>query len=177
MLIIWILILTPLVLKVPAVKQFALYLLSFTNNSDYKIAYVEFWGTIIGSFIAIFGALWTQKRNDRKEAINRRKKYVSIVYFDLYLAYQDLIEIFRETKQKYRLKNISDEDSKDKFCEIAVTRRLYLSPTWIEDFSQMNDVLSQTEISHIYKCYGKLLDIDRAFQSGQIKKIKEIFVG
>ena len=42
----------PLILHIPFIKQAVSWLLSFTENEAFKAAYVEFFGAIIGSFIA-----------------------------------------------------------------------------------------------------------------------------
>ncbi len=176
--IVWIatLIIIPLLLKLPCIRQMVLYLLSFTNNADYKIAYVEFWGTIVGSFIAIWGALFVQRKIDEKAELSNRRKYACIIYYDLHFAFKDLKDIFDETKQNYGLKEINNQTDAEKFCKVALGRKIYLNPTWIADVAQLNDVLSPTEIRMVYKYYGKLVDIDRALQSGDSENIRKIFV-
>lgn len=88
----------PLILHIPIIKYMVDVLLSFTENEEYKVAYVEFFGAIIGSFIAICGSVWIQGRVDEKEEIERQKKYACIVYNDLDLAFDELIKIFRDTE-------------------------------------------------------------------------------
>lgn len=165
----------PLVLKIPLVKSTIIYLLSFTTNEGYQVAYVEFIGAIIGSFMAICGSMWLQGRKEQKAETNRRKKYACIVYNDLDLAFKDLIKIFRDTEIRHGLKTINGEEDANVFCEVAVGRKIHLSPNWISDVAQLNDMLSRTEIQTVYKYYGLLLDIDRAFQSGKTDEIKKIY--
>lgn len=165
----------PLILHIPIIKYVVEILLSFTENEEYKVAYVEFFGAIIGSFIAICGSVWIQGRVDEKEKIQRQKKYACIVYNDLDLAFDELIKIFRDTELMHGLKSINGEDDVNIFCKVAVGRKIHLSPNWISDVAQLNNVLSRKEIQTIYKYYGLLLDIDRALQSGGTDEIKKIY--
>lgn len=165
----------PLVLRCPFIKQIVVTLLSFTENEAYKVAYVEFIGAIIGSFIAICGSVWIQGRIDEKEDTVRRKKYACIVYNDLDLAFKDLIKIFRDTEIRCGLKTINGENDANVFCKVAVGRKIHLSPNWISDVAQLNNVLSRTEIQTIYKYYGLLIEIDYALQSGDPNEVKEIY--
>lgn len=165
----------PLVFKNPFVKSLIIYLLSFTTNEGYQVAYVEFIGAIIGSFMAICGSMWLQGRKEQKAETNRRKKYACIVYNDLDLAFKDLIKIFRDTEIRYGLKTINGEAEATMFCEVAVGRKIHLSPNWISDVAQLNNVLSRTEIQTIYKYYGLLIEIDYALQSGDPNEVKEIY--
>lgn len=165
----------PLILRVPFVKHLVVSLLSFTKNEAYKIAYVEFFGAIIGSFIAICGSVWIQSKKDEKEIIYRHRKYACIVYNDLDLAFKDLIKIFRDVELICNIKSIKNEEDVESFCKMAIGRKIHLSPNWISDVAQLNNVLSRVEIQAIYKCYGLLLDIDRALQSGDTNQIKNIY--
>lgn len=165
----------PLILHCSCIKQLVVALLSFTENEEYKVAYVEFVGAIIGSFIAICGSVWIQGKVDEKEDTDRRKKYACIVYNDLDLAFKDLIKIFRDTEIRHGLKTINGEDDANVFCEVAVGRKIHLSPNWISDVAQLNNVLSRTEIQTIYKYYGLLIEIDCALQSGDPNEVKEIY--
>lgn len=165
----------PLILHIPFIKQAVSWLLSFTENEAFKAAYVEFFGAIIGSFIAIYGSVWIQGKVDEKEETDKRKKYACIVYNDLDLAFKDLIKIYRDTELRYHLKTINNEENMKIFCEVAVGRKIHLSPNWISDVAQLNDVLDRNDIKNIYIYYGKLLDIDRALQSGKTSEIQNIF--
>ena len=53
--IIWIIII-PLILQIPIIKQIISFLFSFTDNIEYKTVYIELTGAIMGSFLAIYGA-------------------------------------------------------------------------------------------------------------------------
>lgn len=166
-----ILILFPLLMKCSVIKGFVLYLLSFTNNSHYKIAYIEFIGAMIGSLIAIYGALWVQRKSEAKHEINEQKKYARIIYNDLSFAFNDLLEIYRRAG----VKSISGTDNVEGFCQKALGVRLYLSPSWISDVAQLGDIISEIDIQTIYKYYGKLIDIDRVLQTNNVTNIKSIY--
>lgn len=165
----------PLILRIPFIRQCALFCLSFTDNPDYKIAYVEMWGVIVGSFIAIYGALWTQRKIDEKEKKELISKYACVTYYDLYFSFQELIKLFDDTKRKYNLDRIDGEDSAKKLCDIALGRKFTFNQNWILDVSQLNGTLSETEIKLIYKCYDKLENINRAIGSKNLNEVTDIY--
>lgn len=167
----------PLITKIPFVKEFLRYLLSFTGNSEYKTAYIELLGTIVGSFIAIFGALWTQRKIDEKKALNQKKMHARIIYYDFELAFKDLKRIFFETELELkRTQKTSVEDERKTFCQIACGRKLYLNQNWITDVAQLANTIPDHYIEKIYKTYGYLEDIDLAMQSEDWEKISDIYV-
>ena len=96
------------------------------------------WGVIIGSFIAIYGALWTQRKIDEKEKKELISKYACVTYYDLYFSLQELIKLFDDTKRKYNLDRIDGEDSAKKLCDIALGRKLTFNSamTWMNMDSQ-----------------------------------------
>lgn len=151
-------------------------MLSFTNNINYKLAYVELLGALLGSYIAVYGALWVRRKINEKEKINIQKKQACVIYYDLDFAFKDLIEIFDDTKRKYRIERIISEDEVVMFCSTALGRKLHLNPNWVVDVSKLADVLSSHEIRLVYECYGKLSNIDRTMQTENIDKVKELYV-
>ena len=165
----------PLFLHISFVKQMINALLSFSNNPDYKVAYVEFFGAIIGSFMAICGSVWIQSQVDERQEIDRRKKYACIVFNDLDLAFKDLIKLVDETDKQYDQTNRNNEDYKVLFSEISIGKKIYLSPNWISDVAQLNNVLPREDIQTIYKYYGILLDIDQTLQLRNKNEIMECY--
>ncbi|MBQ3519157.1 MAG: hypothetical protein IJA31_07530 [Clostridia bacterium] len=168
-----VLILVPVLLNITCIKQLFLYLISFTNSADYKIAYVEFWGTIIGSFIAIWGALYVQRKIDKNSEHSNQVKYAYVVYYDLRFALKDLNDICDEAINKNN--NFVKQLDVYNFYQSAKGRKIHLNPKWIADVAQLNGVFSDDEIEQIYTYYGKLVDIDRAFQSESLEKIEKAF--
>lgn len=158
-------------MKCSIIKGFVLYLLSFTNNSDYKIAYIEFTGAMIGSLIAIYGALWVQRKSEDRHERNEQKRYARIIYNDLSFAFNDLLQIYTRSGAK----SICGTDNVEAFCQKALGVRLYLSPSWISDVAQLGDIISEIDIQTIYKYYGKLIDIDRVLQTNNVANIKSIY--
>lgn len=168
-------IILPLSLKIPFIKQILMFLLDFTSNEAYKVAFVEFVGAIIGAFIAICGSVWIQAKEDAKEEKSNVERYAFIVYNDLYLAFNDLIKMFRDTKIRHNLENINGLENVKLFSEVALGRKIHLSPNWISDVAQLKKVLSKQELQAIYKYYGKLIEIDSALQSGDVTEIEKIY--
>lgn len=165
----------PLSLQTTVIKQIVNCLLSFSKNPDYKVAYVEFLGAIIGSFMAICGSVWIQSQVDKRQEIDRRKKYACIVFNDLDLAFKDLLKLVDETDKQYDQTNRDNKDYKVLLSEISMGKKIYLSPNWISDVAQLNNVLSREDIQTIYKYYGILLDIDQALQLRNKNEIMECY--
>ena len=165
----------PLILKIPIVKGIISYWLSFSENNEYKIAYIQLVGTCISSFIAIYGALWIHKVTTKHEAIKKQKNNISKIYYEIKTSLDIILQIFDETKHNYNLKRISQNDI-NKFCDVACGKNLQLSETWIVNISQLDLILRPIDIMRIYEYYKKLLSIDLAFKSCNPQKIKEIYI-
>ena len=159
-------------MRIPQIKSLVSLLLSFTTNSDYKVAYIEFFGAIIGSLIAVYGALWVQREIENIHEKKKSKKYACIVFYDLEYAINDLQKIFSKAK----INSISDENAADKFYKEAFNTKIHLSQTWISDVAQLTEVLSDIEIKIIYNFYGKYADINNALEHQTPDCIKKIYI-
>ena len=166
----------PLILRIPLIKKIALFSLSFTKNPDYQIAYVETWSVLIGSFIAIFGALWTQRKINSEEKRHALCKYACAVYYDLHFSFQELIRIHDETKRLHNLEKIEGETAVLLFCQTAVGHELPFSQNWIDNLSNLSEELSPIYFERIYKCYTKLESINRALRSRKPDQIFDVYV-
>lgn len=169
-----VIILIPLFFKIPILKETISFWLSYTENDDYKITYIQLVVTFLSNFISIYGTLWIYKSTTKYEAIKKQKNNVFIIYCDLKNSLDVLLQTIHETKYSYNLEKINIDDL-DKFCCIACGKDLNLSNMWLTYISQLDLVLKKIEILQLFKCYEKLLTINSAFKSDNPQKIKDIY--
>lgn len=67
-------ILSPLVLRIPVVYDLVKWFLSAFKDNQYKNTYIGALGSIIGTFLAITGVIWTQKLIEKIQQIMKAKK-------------------------------------------------------------------------------------------------------
>lgn len=60
-------IVSPLLLKIKVVSDVVSTLLKALETEGYRSTYIEMMGALLGTFLAISGALWTQRRISEKE--------------------------------------------------------------------------------------------------------------
>ncbi len=158
---------TAWLLKIPCIHEFFHDMLSFTGNDETKSTYVEFWGTMVGTIIAIFGALFTEQHLRKSDDDAEDVKIALIIYYDLKYAVRDLKNILEDTKKQGRNK---DKDAsrgmEQKLREVFVdkSRKLYFDKDWIEHVAIYSRVVGTKRISDIYDFYGALMDINRGVE-------------
>ncbi len=165
----------PLFLRIGWIRNIISCWLSFSDNADYKIIYVQLVGGIIGTFISVYGALFIQREQQRRDEEKKKKECVRNIYTELRTCLSELCSMFRETKLFYGLRTIEKEDI-DKFCAVAEKRKLSLSDKWIENLAGAGDLFCEFEINMIYKYYFKLTAIQQAFETKNIDKIQSVFI-
>lgn len=57
-------IVSPIILRIPIIRAFFSWFLKSLGSSDYKSGYIETFGAILGTFLAVAGTLWTQRKLD-----------------------------------------------------------------------------------------------------------------
>lgn len=82
----------PVALMIPPIKETVMFFLSFTDCTDYQVAYIELWGVMYGSFLAIYGALWVENKTKEKENKEAIAKYACVIYYDMYFIFRDFIK-------------------------------------------------------------------------------------
>lgn len=168
-------IIIPYILRIEIIKAVIVDWLSFANNNDYKIAYIQLIGSVIGTFISLYGALWVQKEQQRVIDEKKKKECARNIYIELSTCFRELQNIFKDTKVRYDLKEIRREDI-EKFAEIAVRRELSLRKNWRENLVGAGNVFSDFEKNMIYKYYLKLQVIQQALESKSVDEVQEVYV-
>lgn len=162
-----IIILIPCILKNPEVKSLLVKWLSFSNNPDYIILYIQFIGSTIGTIISIYSALWINSKQQKKKDEKEQKECVKYLYTELNCCFEELKTIFRETKLTYNINTIGPEDI-EKICTIANSRHLCINDEWVGKLAKLDDVLPAILKRDIKKYYGKLNVIKDVIESKEM---------
>lgn len=147
------------------------------NNTEYKGAFIGACGGMIGSFLAITGALWVERQlakdNERKEI----EKIALILYYDMTLFYQEVTPL--ATNIAYIL-GIPESGLKEKkYINYKNQIGVHIHPDWIGLVASLKDNLSQTEIKQIYTFYGCVSDMKNKIEatyleSGNMGRVNHI---
>lgn len=136
--------------------------LSFSNITNYKTAYLGYVGSMIGSFVAVFGSLWVQRNINEHKDNETKKKYARIVYFDLFFARSLLTKAH---KLADRITIDKKENREIAFYNVISEMKLRIDKNWITDVSDLGGIISNSDIEKIYACYEKLENISDAIRA------------
>ena len=154
---------SPLLLRISWVESIVTDILFALKEEGYKSSYIETIGAIFGTFFAITGALWTQKRIDLQNEEHKIKEAAVIVYYDFKFAFDDIFQfeyayacISPETDNEY--------DDLEYFCKYRNNLKIYIDSDWICNVAKLCNVLSSEEIKQVYKIYGDFETIKCVFE-------------
>ena len=80
----------PLFLRINWVYDSLSWFLQPLRKSEYKSSYIEIIGAILGTFLAVTGTLWTQRKIDSVMEQKEIQKRALIVYYVFCFAFNDL---------------------------------------------------------------------------------------
>lgn len=152
---------TPILLRVPFFSNLFSWLLHPLKTTEYKSSYIKTFGAILGTFMAVSGALWTQKKIDEVTEGKSLKESALIVYYDFYFAADD-IKVLIENYLNSQKKIINELEDIEQFKKCKKKYRLYLDDNWIRNVASLSHILSDEETKMIYKIYGDLNTIKQA---------------
>lgn len=145
-------IISPILLRVPMLKNGLLLLIE--PLGQYKSSYIETIGAILGTFLAITGALWTQKRTDLKNEKKEQYKSVKIIYHNFYrasLTISKFVDKLIRSEEDYI--NTIDEDNLALFIKRKNEIKLYTSDEWLSNLTVVMPLLSKSEADDILELY------------------------
>ena len=170
-----VIIIIPLLLKSEFVKIIIFKWLSFSDNSEYKLEYVRFISSIIGTLISVYGALLIQNTQIRQKEIAKQEQAVSYIYGNLYNCMEQLKGIYKETKRKYGINSLEYPEDVEKVCETAIGTQLKIDEEWFKKLMDSKAILNSLHELMIYKYYDKLTEIQRALDTDDVNIIKDKF--
>lgn len=153
-------IIAPLWLRIPCLRQLISFFLIPLKEQGFKSSYIETLGAFLGTFLAVTGALWTQKQAEEKadkenrEKLERENRFrIVTIYYDLKLAFKDLEEVY---KMWLCVKLTPQEVPQEKFSDYCKTVNIYIDSNWIRNVSALGDVFEEEFIEEIFVTYGKI---------------------
>lgn len=154
---------SPLLLRISWVESIVTYILFALKEEGYKSSYIETIGAVFGTFFAITGALWTQKRIDLQNEEHIIKEAAVIVYCDFKFAFDNIFQfeiayacISPETDNGY--------DDLEYFRKYQNNLKIHIDSNWICNVAKLCNVLSSEEIRQVYKIYGDFETIKCVFE-------------
>ena len=149
--------LSPLIAKSNAIRNiFSMYLDGF-RSVEYKIAYIETVGALLGTFLAITGALWTQSIADENARREEMKKNALIVYYDLSFASETILQIMKAIYPHIKTNYLPDDRRViDIFRKEKRRHRIYISSNWRQIIGNLHSDITPREIRDIQIIYEKL---------------------
>ena len=154
----------PLILRIEFVYNAVSWFLS--PLGEYGSSYIETLGAILGTFLAVTGALWTQRKIDEVQDKKELRESALIVYYDFEFAFKDIIRfMLHYLLHQDTICNFLNDFEEFKSQKEKSHIYIYIDDNWIHNVAKLSYVLSSDEIQCIYKLYGDLNTIRRAFNS------------
>lgn len=157
-------ILIPLILQIELIQRAVFWFLQ--PLGEFGSSYIETLGAILGTFLAVTGALWTQRRIDKVKDEKDLWESALIVYYDFEFAFKDIIRFMgRYLSRQGTISNTLNDFEEFKVQKEKTHIYIYIDDNWINNVAKLSCSLSSNEIQLIYKLYGDLNTIKRAFNS------------
>ncbi len=174
-------IVAPLWLRIPCFSEMISFILVPLKEQGFKSSYIETLGAFLGTFLAVTGALWTQRQAEKKADEENREKLakencfrIVTVYYDLKLAFKDLEDVYKKWACS---ELIQKEIIPERFADYCKTINIYIDSDWIRNVSALVDVFDEEFIEEIFITYGQIDTIGKYLDNYdnefvQIKMIK-----
>lgn len=154
---------SPLWLQISFLSKMVSCFLKSLNEQGFKSSYIETCGAILGTFLAVTGALWTQRKIDEKHEKSLVQESATVVYYDFKFAINALMEF----EQAYACIGPGIDNGYDDVECFNKYRRgidILIDGEWIHNVSKLRRVMSDEEIKQIYELYGVLENIKKIFR-------------
>lgn len=151
----------------PGFESFISLLLIPLKSVEYKTTYIETIGAILGTYMAITGAIWTQRKIDEVAEKKDITNAATIVYYDFEFAFKDFKTILGLYSSRIRChSNVLSSDAQvETFSKIINRYRVYIDDNWITNVANLADVVSSEELKRIYTLYGDITTIKSILNS------------
>lgn len=169
-------IVSPLFLKIQIMNNALSGFMYSLKEQGYKSSYVETLGAILGTFLAISGALWTQRKFEQeaelKEEEERKYEKFLIIYYDFEFAFNDIKNnmFFFQYKKEGKMLNVLEDIDIELFKDCWKKFKVHIYHDWIANVASVSKYFTKEEVKNIYKIYGDLVELSQIFN----EPIKEI---
>lgn len=138
------------------------------KKDGYKSSYIETMGALLGTFLAVSGALWTQRRIDSKKEKEKVRERTLIIYYDFKFVFDDVKNLMSKYQYNASVKGNNFITSQDRefFKEYSKGLKVHIDQDWITHVASVSKLFTNEEIKKIYdKPIESILDseIDLAF--------------
>lgn len=165
-------IISPLLLRIPCIRMMLSWFLQPLGDGKYESSYIETFGAIWGTFLAVAGTLWTQRKIDEVVEKKELKESALIIYYDFKIAFSDIIT-FMESVSFQQSKSMDKIDKDERYMKLKMKYRIYIDDDWSHNVAKLFPILSDGEIQMIYKLYGDLSTIKKVFNSANYEVSKD----
>lgn len=169
-------IISPIWLRIPIFEEIISLLLKPLKEQGFKSSYIETFGAILGTFLAISGALWTQRKFEQeaasREEEERKREKMLIIYYDFEFVFHDIkntMSVFQFRKPSKNIGMLEDVDI-DFFRKCWKKFKVHIYHDWIANVASVSKYFTKEEVKNIYKIYGDLDELRQIFK----EPIKEI---
>ena len=161
---------SPIVLRIPFVKESVSWCLSVLGKNEYKSSYIEAVGGLIGTAAAITGTLFLQGMIDQKTDKENKVKEENDIRYRIIVVYYDLKLAFEELSKIYRLLVVSaflvEENKIQTFYDSATKIELYIDDNWIRNVASLHGVLGENILEKIFRVYGDISSVRNGLRTG-----------
>lgn len=159
---------TPQLLKIGFVYNLVDSFFSGLQYSDYKSSVIESIGGMLGTFLAIIGALWTQHYFEQEEERKTDIQNATVIYYDFKFAFREIQERLKLfcCEEKININELNPDTVV--FCNLVAFfsgYRILIDSNWISNVAKLPSDFTAQEIEHIYNLYGLINSINISLDS------------
>lgn len=125
--------------------------------TGYKEAFIGASGGMIGSFLAITGALWVERKLSKDNEKKEIEKIAAILYYDIKLFYKELSPL--STNIAWIMGIPDKEQQRESYIIYKNNAGVHIHSDWITLVASLKAILKKEEIEQIYTFYGNVSDI------------------
>lgn len=152
---------SPVWIKIKGLSKVVSLFLAPLKSEGYKSSYIGAMGGLIGTFLAVSAALWTQRRIDEKEEKNRIREKTLIIYYDFHFAFYDIWNCIREFAENVPILGFDLKDNQIKdFIASVRTLEIRICNEWITNIADVSKYFTDNEIKEMYTMYSDLVKIE-----------------
>lgn len=167
---------SPVILRNEQVYKWISLLLGSLKQEGYKSSYIETIGALLGTFLAISGALWTQRRIDRKKEKGAVRENALIMYYDLKFSLYSIWDCMRDYSKNVKIPGIRlAEDQRKIFVNSLNLVEIEICEDWREKVASVAKYLKEDEVKDIYTIYGDLQNIKRMLSNIDATRSQQIY--
>lgn len=153
---------SPVLLKNEWIYKWISSLLGPLKQEGYKSSYIETIGALLGTFLAISGALWTQRRIDRKKEKSIVREHTLIIYYDIRFSFYSVWDCMSDYSKAVKIPGIRlFEGQTEIFANSLNLLEIEICEDWRLKIAGVAKYFTDDEVKEIYKIYNDLQNIKR----------------